>query len=359
LKTLLVERKSFPRDKVCGSCISQTAQSLLDQAGLGPQMETLKGLSLTNVKIAMKSCSIRIPLPGVAFIPRSALDETLVKAAMAQGVEFLPEVTALVAPQNATEKTGTRIVELSAAKTGGVPVETSAIVVADGLGHPSLRKCPEFNDSIHSSSRMGLGTTLSTNVSDFDIGGVTMAVSESGYVGFVRFHEDRLHFAASVDPKALRESHHPSALIAGILKASQLPEVPELVDAEWHGTLPLTRQPSRLASGRVFLIGDAAGYVEPFTGEGIAWALMTGMAVPAFVFKALRKPEVNAEHDWQCDYRRLIRHRQEWCRGLAWLLKRPMLSSYALRLMGLLPVLSRFVVNRLNQPLSLIGRDLA
>jgi flavin-dependent dehydrogenase len=47
---------------------------------------------------------------------------------------------------------------------------------------------------------------------------------------------------------------------------------------DWLGTLPLTRRTPRPAGHRVLVVGDAAGYVEPFTGEGMAWALATASA---------------------------------------------------------------------------------
>ena len=42
LKILLVDRKAFPRTKVCGSCISLRALSLLDHAGLSQNVADLE-----------------------------------------------------------------------------------------------------------------------------------------------------------------------------------------------------------------------------------------------------------------------------------------------------------------------------
>ena len=43
------------------------------------------------------------------------------------------------------------------------------------------------------------------------------------------------------------------------------------------------RQTNRLSAQRVFLLGDAAGYAEPFTGEGIGWALSSAVAITPVV----------------------------------------------------------------------------
>lgn len=359
LKTLLVDRKAFPRDKVCGSCISRSALTLLEHAGLGSRIEQLQGVPLAEATVRIKSRALRVPMPLVVVIPRLELDAALVEAAIAEGAEFLPEVSALVSPRGPLEKASSRNFELKNSKGSSVTTLASVVVAADGLGHPSLRNCREFKDRVARNSRMGLGATISTASSGFDLGTVTMAVARSGYVGAVRLRDGRLHLAAAIDRRAMRIDHQPSQLIARILEECHLPTVPELADTDWQGTLPLTRRSSQVAGGRIFLIGDAAGYVEPFTGEGIAWALTTGMAVPKFVTQAIQQTDRQAELDWQSAYQQLIRDRQNWCRRLAWLLRSPRLTSSALRLMTLLPRVPQLIVNKLNQPLSLAERDSA
>jgi 2-polyprenyl-6-methoxyphenol hydroxylase-like FAD-dependent oxidoreductase len=47
----------------------------------------------------------------------------------------------------------------------------------------------------------------------------------------------------------------------------------------WRLVPSLTRRPKRVAEERLFLIGDAAGYVEPITGEGMLWAIMSACAI--------------------------------------------------------------------------------
>jgi menaquinone-9 beta-reductase len=57
---------------------------------------------------------------------------------------------------------------------------------------------------------------------------------------------------------------------------------PEARERAWP--IPASYEQSRLADGRVLYAGDAAGVVDPMTGEGIAQALETGMlAVDAVV----------------------------------------------------------------------------
>ena len=50
---------------------------------------------------------------------------------------------------------------------------------------------------------------------------------------------------------------------------------------------------------RLFLLGDAAGYVEPFTGEGIAWALASGRAIAPLALRAIERWEPRLAGEWE------------------------------------------------------------
>src|SRR5205085_433461 len=54
--------------------------------------------------------------------------------------------------------------------------------------------------------------------------------------------------------------------------------------------IPTRYDPTRLSHGRVLFAGDAAGVVDPMTGEGIAQALETGALAAEAVAKA-REPD--------------------------------------------------------------------
>ena len=66
--------------------------------------------------------------------------------------------------------------------------------------------------------------------------------------------------------------------IARVLQESGFGAIDGLESANWSGTVRLTRRLLRPAGNRVLLLGDAAGYVEPFTGED--GGLLNGLAEP-------------------------------------------------------------------------------
>jgi flavin-dependent dehydrogenase len=107
-----------------------------------------------------------------------------------------------------------------------------------------------------------------------------------------------------------------------------------LAPIDWTGTLPLTRRLADPAARGIFVIGDAAGYVEPFTGEGMAWALAGAEAVVPFVARAVRSPGATAERAWARTRARIVGRGQRQCRILAACLRRPSLVAPAVALLA-------------------------
>jgi flavin-dependent dehydrogenase len=89
------------------------------------------------------------------------------------------------------------------------------------------------------------------------------------------------------------------------------------------------------------LVGDAAGYVEPFTGEGIGWAL-TSAELLARCAASCEPGQWNesASRDYSRLWNAHVGRRQRLCRALAWTLERPMFANMMLRLAARLPRLA-------------------
>jgi flavin-dependent dehydrogenase len=103
-----------------------------------------------------------------------------------------------------------------------------------------------------------------------------------------------------------------------------------------------------LASDRVFTIGDAAGYVEPFTGEGMAWALAAAEAVAPLAVRAAVSWQPSLQREWERIYHRVVRRRQWTCRAAAAVLRRPSLTRAVLALLSRWPHLARPIVYHLH-----------
>ena len=125
-----------------------------------------------------------------------------------------------------------------------------------------------------------------------------------------------------------------------------MPHLPEEFHHGWKGTPPLTRRVSSLGEERLFLVGDTAGYVEPFTGEGMGWARWGALALAPLVHTGVTHWDDELVRRWERVYRRRIQRGQRICRVVAWRLRRPRMVRAALRVLGTTPVLARPLVRR-------------
>src|SRR5436305_12140119 len=90
-----------------------------------------------------------------------------------------------------------------------------------------------------------------------------------------------------------------------------------LPDQPWRTITPLTRDPVPAAHDNLFFIGDAARVVEPFTGEGIYYALRSGQLAARAITKILRgEVRKSAVREFVHEHRAMYRGRL-WINRLA------------------------------------------
>jgi flavin-dependent dehydrogenase len=342
LKVLLVDAKAFPRRKVCGGCLNQVSVELLHRL-LGPQhtlWQTAVPVDAFEWSYARHTVRFHLP-PGMA-IDRSLLDQSLVTRAVELGCHFQDSTSAkLLAPSEAA-----REVELTG--PSGTHIVTARIVIlASGLGNRAAGSNLDLQQTSKANSRIGIETIVEKFPECYQAGTIHMVVGSEGYVGLTQICNQRLHVAAAVDRSAL-QARGPDRLIEHALRQSGLP--PLVLDAErtWRGTPPLTARASHVADHRVFLIGDAAGYVEPFTGEGIRWAVESGMGVVPWILRAVAKWEERYVGQWTDWYGTHIAHRQRLCRSIAWGLKSPVVRWLANGALRVRPAMAHSIIHQLN-----------
>ena len=177
-----------------------------------------------------------------------------------------------------------------------------------------------------------------------------MAVGNGGYVGMVRVEDGSLNVAAAFDPALVRQGGTASAAANIILLEAGAPPVAALDRAQWQGTPGLSRRTRPLCHDRLFCLGDAAGYVEPFTGEGIAWAFAAARLVEPFALQAIERWDPRLARDWARAYEREIGRRQLICRTVAMGLRRPWLIRLGIEVLDRAPPVARGVMHLLNKP---------
>jgi menaquinone-9 beta-reductase len=301
---LLVDRASFPREKPCGCCLSAHAVALLRQMGLSNLLQLARPLNRFDCFWAAQQATVSIS--GGVALSRRLLDTELIQAAIDAGAEFLPSTSASPGQVGAQS----REVLLSNERQSSV-IRGNVVIVAGGLSWNSIR-ADALGDAIDRRSRIGAQTTIDDD-SDYPAGAISMVCAQSGYVGLVRVEEGQLNVAGAFDLEAVRSHGGPGPLAAAVLRSTGLPAPPALADAHWRGTPRLTHRRQHVAAERMFLIGDAAGYVEPFTGEGMAWALESAVLVAPIAQRACSEWSSDLADRWQSTYRRAFRPRQQLC----------------------------------------------
>jgi flavin-dependent dehydrogenase len=348
LGVMLVERRAFPRRKVCGGCLNPHALAALGRAGLEARVRTLGAAPINRLQVHHRGRRAEIGLPDGVAVSRAALDSALAAAAAEAGCDVRFECAAAVDPR-AEEAAGraVRVVRLRGRVGRTERIHARAIVVADGLNHPSLLLCPDFQSAPAAGSRVGLGGDAPAGALDIEHGAITMAVSRHGYAGAVAVEGGRVNIAAAVDPAFLKGCPSPARAVEQILADAGVRHAVPLDSIDWAGTPPLTRRLVDPAARGIFVIGDAAGYVEPFTGEGMAWAFAAAEAVVPFIAQSLELEDGRAERQWVTHRARLLRRDQRWCRLLALAVRRPALVAAAVALLSrhagaAAPFLARF-----------------
>ena len=190
------------------------------------------------------------------------------------------------------------------------------VLVAAGIGKYRSTRGADARTQIAAGSRIGAGCLVADAAESYTNHKVYMAVGRTGYVGIVRVEDGRLNVAAAFGPGIRPTTRHAGSRgKAQILAEAGFNPIAALETAQWQGTPRLARKTRPLASERLFLLGDAAGYVEPFTGEGIAWALASAQAIAPLALRAIEQWDPRLSRAWwNMHCRRLIERRWLVCR---------------------------------------------
>ena len=289
-RVLLVDGARFPRYKTCGGGLIGTSLDLLPPAALAAVERRAATVSFSYRGRAARR--IRSERPFLALVRREVLDQALVDAAVAAGAEF---------------RDGTRVRAIEERADGvrltgpGVEVQAAAVVGADG-------------------SAGVVGRWVGVRTARVDLGlEVELAGTGDGWAD--RVHLDWGRDAGTygwVFPKGDR-------LTVGVIERRGRGDATRaylgrLVDElglagreRLHDSGHLTRwreTGSPVRRGRVLVAGDAAGLLEPWTREGISFALRSGRAAGAAAARAASDPHALADTAL-ADYDRYVREELE------------------------------------------------
>lgn len=336
-RILLLERSTFPRTKACGYCLNQAGADVLRRAGIDSILDSAPRLD--SLLLRRGGHEIRLDVPASFCTPRDVLDQRLVEHAIAAGAHFIPECSARLETAGAK---CSRTLRLAHANTHSL-VSASLVLACDGLGGTLLDQHRQCRWSVARNAWIGASLTLDEPRAWAPAGVIAMHVAPHGYVGAIRLADGRTHLAAALDPAECRRSGGAAQFIQRILPESVA------VSARLHGTPLLTRRRLCLVAHRILAVGDACGYVEPFTGEGMTWALRAAESLADLLGDAPGAWNPRLPALWTLRHRMLLGWHQALCHGVRQVLHCEPASAAAFAAAGRLPFVGRALARVIGQ----------
>jgi flavin-dependent dehydrogenase len=328
-RVIVLERAGLPRDKPCGEGLLPSGVRVLASLGIDLAAEGFPPVHGVRYRLPAGG-SVRGELrSGRGFgVRRLRLDPLLAaRAAACPGVTFLAGVAATGAT---ARRDGVRVETTRGSLRAGV------LVGADGIRSPVARWLGWARPP-GGSPRHGLVAHLAAPGPPRDEIVVTMLDGVEVYSAPSGPGEV---LAAVLGPRgALRA---PGRGVADTYRAAVERAHPELAGVPLAGRVwgagPFRVSPRTVADGRAFLVGDAAGFLDPLTGDGIA----AGLAQAAALAGLLAAPAGLAAA--AAAYRR-------WC-ARQWR-RRRMVTALALTLTGSTAVARRAIDGVARRPAAL------
>lgn len=312
-RVLLIDRAQFPRDKVCGCCLAPAGVETLRAIDAGHVLDG--AIDLRSVRLACATRELTLRRNAGVAIGRDALDSRLIDEARRCGVDVRLGTPGRVWGRDV----GRDVVEIA---RGDERICARVAIGADGLSGTSLDGNADFTWRIARKSRIGFGATIAAGAIACGEGEILMRVARGGYIGAVELPSGAIDVAAAIDPARLRQFASVADCARDWLGARVL-NTSAITNARWKGTPLLTRRRACVAADGILVAGDAAGYIEPFTGEGMSWAIATGAAA-GVVAAQIARGEASWTM-WPALYASIVGRSRTRCRVIALLLRSPML----------------------------------
>ena len=335
--------------EVCGATLNRGSRVTAGWGRIGRLLEDSGAHSLGTLRLGGWARQLDVPLNETVALSRIAFDSAMIRAATKAGALFVQGV--VVKPGALVEGGRTLSVRIGDKQA---EITAKVVIAADGLSSGMMAGAGVPSETLRSRKRplIGLGAVLPGQTSGFPAGVIHMAVGDEGYVGFVRVEDGSLNAAAAVSPRhSGRQGHPPHSSTPYCVKLVGRRST-ETSDLKWTGTPELTRRPHRPGAERVFAVGDAGGYLEPFTGEGMYWALAGASLLAPLAAQATENWTMSLLDDWTAIHARLVGRAQRLCQASAWVLARPPLARLTLRVLEANPRLARSLVRRVGTPIT-------
>lgn len=252
-RVLLLEKDRFPRHKVCGEFVSSESLELL--RGLLSEKRLSSHILVDSARFFVDSKCLCLPVsPSAQSIPRYELDAALFAAAQRAGAATLEGITI----HEVQRKEAFLVVTAEKSFTAKAVVNTTG----------RWSKLRQF-DVARKAKWLGLKAHFSAPSPPSS---VDLYFFPGGYCGVTPVNANAVNACAMVRADVARSLEEVFAQEPELRRRSESwqPLFPAVT------TSPLYFREPETESGAMMLAGDAAGFIDPFAGDGISLALQSG-----------------------------------------------------------------------------------
>ena len=283
LRVTICEKSVFPRDKICGECINPRNWAYFEILGIADELRSLPLNKIAGFRVANSlglffdgemPANVQKPFFSIS---RSSLDSVLLKRACSSGAMVFENA----AVREVYWKNGWHAVigAGSALKT----LQADVLIGADGRNSIVARKMSDFykrsfREKSQTSTRIDrVGVQWHTEYQKSLGSSVEMFLFNNGYGGVVNLGDGRANVALVTTPELaqLAKTDFTGFLSKTIYSNRSARERLESLNPVKEILIAAPINPTSHTSTHPFayLVGDARQTVEPFTGEGILFAL--------------------------------------------------------------------------------------
>ncbi len=289
---LLLEKASFPREKPCGEYYSPGVVDALGRLGVLEAVAAEEHAWLVGMRVGTERGGFLLSYPDgdrkrrALGIRRHILDRVLLDHARTCGVRVREKMRVLGAAVDDGRVIGVR--ETDQGRNGEAVLRSRFVVAADGR-RSAITRSLGLDTSMRWPRRLGLATHYT---GDSELGPFgEMHVGPGLYCGLAPVGGG-LVSVGLVGALGAKPAGEPTERFFERMLA-KLPGVARaLGGAERVGPVrgigPMARRVHRVAGPGYLLVGDAAGFLDPFTGEGVSRALRGAELAAEAIERALR-----------------------------------------------------------------------
>lgn len=294
-RVCLIDRARFPRPKLCGDTLNPGAIAIL--ARLGLEGVTAGALPLAGMRVTGSSVSVEATYPGPLHglaIPRQRLDAALAAAAAAAGADVREQVTAR-SPLHDADDDGAFVGGIACSTAAGrrIGIAARVTIAADGrrstlafaLGLARHPRTPRrWAIGAQAAGVAGLSNVGEMHIRPTHYIGVAPLPGGVANVCLVRAFEPASPGALRNPAAVLMSAVTGDRRLRGRFDAARLVSPPIVL-----GPLAVDAVPHLVAPRGLLLAGDAAGFVDPMTGDGLRFALRGGEMAAHAALHALER----------------------------------------------------------------------